>query len=69
MQNVLNLWRMRNIKLEGKIIIFKTLILSKIVYLTLINSFSKQLIEEMQKKQKKPTKILHLEQLDSQNQP
>ena len=55
MQNVLNLWRMRNIKLEGKIIIFKTLILSKIVYLTLINSFSKQLIEEMQKKQKKKT--------------
>ena len=70
MQNVLNLWRMRNIKLEGKIIIFKTLILSKIVYLTLINSFSKQLIEEMQKKKKKKnTKILHLEQLDSQNQP
>ena len=36
--------------------IFKTLALtlSKIVYLTLINSFSKQLIEEM-KKYKKPS--------------
>ena len=52
MQNVLNLWRMRNITLEGKVIIFKTLALSKIVYLTLITSFSKQLIEEIQKIQK-----------------
>ena len=52
MQNVLNLWRMRNITLERKIIIFKTLALSKIVYLTLITSFSKQLIEEIQRIQK-----------------
>ena len=43
---------MRNITLEGKIIIFKTLALSKIVYLTLITSFSKQLFEEMQRNQK-----------------
>ena len=63
MQNVLNLWRMRNITLEEKIIIFKTLARSKVVYLTLITSFPK-LIEEMQKN----TKSLHLEQLDSQNQ-
>ena len=35
MQNVLNLWRMRNITLQGKIVIFKTLALSKTVYLTL----------------------------------
>ena len=51
MQSVLNLWKMRNITLEGEKIIFKTLALtlSKIVYLTLITSFSKQLIEEMQK--------------------
>ena len=46
-ENVLNLWRMRNYTLEGKIVIFKTLTLSKIVYLTLITSFSKQLIERM----------------------
>ena len=52
MQNVLNLWKMRNIILEGKIIIFKTLALSKIVYLILITSFSKQLIEEIQRIQK-----------------
>ena len=52
MQNVLNLWIMRNITLEGKITIFKTFALSKIVYLTLITSFSKQLIEKIQRLQK-----------------
>ena len=63
MQNVLNFWRMRNITLEGKIIIIKTLAVSKIVYLILITSFSKQLIAEIQNIQK-----AFLEQLDSQNQ-
>ena len=63
MQNVLNLWGMRNITLEGKIIIFKALALSKIEHLTLITSFSKQLIGEMQRIQN-----LHLEQLDSEHQ-
>ena len=43
---------MRNIALEGKIITFKTLALSKILYLILITSFSEQLIEEIQKIQK-----------------
>ena len=52
MPNVLNLWRIRNITLERKIIIFKTLMLSKNVYLTLITSFSKQSIDEIQKLQK-----------------
>ena len=51
MQNVLDLWEIRNITLEGKIIT-KTLVLSKIPYLTLITSFSKQLIEGMQRIQK-----------------
>ena len=40
---------MRNITLEWGITIFKTLALSEIVYLTLITSFSKQLIEEIQR--------------------
>ena len=43
---------MRNITVEGRIIIFKTLALSKMVYLTLMTSFSKQLIEELQRIQK-----------------
>ena len=42
---------MRNITLEGKITIFETLALSKIGYLILITSFSKQLIEKMQRMQ------------------
>ena len=53
MQNVLNLWRLRKTILEGKVIIFKTLALSKIVYLTLITSFSEQL--KKYKKYKKPS--------------
>ena len=36
MQNVLNLWKMKNIKLMEKIIIFKVLSISKIICLTLI---------------------------------
>ena len=43
---------MTSITLEGKITIFKTLALSKIVYLTLITSFSEQLIKEIQGIQK-----------------
>ena len=50
--NMQNLWRMRNITLEWKTIIFKTLALSKTVYMTLITSFSEQLTEEMQRIQK-----------------
>ena len=49
MKNVLNLWRMRNMAVNWEIIIFKILALSKIVHLTLITLFSKQLIEEIQK--------------------
>ena len=49
MQNLLNLWGTRNTTLEGKIIIFKTLALSK---MELITSVSKYLIEEIQKIQK-----------------
>ena len=40
---------MGNIALEGKILIFQILAISKIVHLTLVVSFSKQLIEEIQK--------------------
>ena len=37
-QNVLKVWRMRRLTLEGKIIVFKTLAISKIVFLSLISS-------------------------------
>ena len=49
MQNALNLWRMKTITAERKLIIFEKLALSKFVYLTLIASISKQLIEEILK--------------------
>ena len=37
-QNVLNMWRMRNLSLLDKISIFKTLASSKIIHLTLVTS-------------------------------
>ena len=51
-QNVLKIWRMRNITLEVKIIVFKTLTLSKIVYLCLTSVVPKQIIEEIENIQK-----------------
>ena len=43
-QNVLKIWCMRSLTLEDKIIIFKTLVLSKIVHLCLILVVPKQII-------------------------
>ena len=37
MENVLNLWKMRNLTLSGKITIFKTLAISKIVYISYLS--------------------------------
>ena len=34
-QRVLNLWTMRNLALEGRIVVFETLAISKIVFLVL----------------------------------
>ena len=51
-QNVLKIWRMGNITLEVKIIVFKTLTLSKIVYLCLTSVVPKQIIEEIENIQK-----------------
>ena len=35
-QGVLNLWRMRNLTLEGRIVVFKMLAISKIIFLPLL---------------------------------
>ena len=51
-QSVLKIWRMRNLTLEGKIIVFKTLALSKIVHLCLTSVVPKQIIEEIENIQK-----------------
>ena len=52
-QNVLKIWRMRNLTLEGKIIVFKMLALSKIVLLCLTSVVPKQITEEIENIQKK----------------
>ena len=44
---VLRLWRMRNLSLEGKITIFKSLAVSKIVYLALFIPIPKNIIDEI----------------------
>ena len=51
-QQVFRFWNSRMLSLEGKIIIFKTLTISKIVYLTFLTVIPNSLIEELQKIQK-----------------
>ena len=46
-QQVLRLWNSRMLTLEGRIIIFKTLAISKIVYLALITNVPKVTVEEL----------------------
>ena len=43
-EKVLKLWRMRNLTLEGKITIFKTLAISKIIHVSLVTNVSTQII-------------------------
>ena len=47
-QQVLRLWNSRMLTLEGRIMIFKTLAISKIVYLALITNVPKVIVEELQ---------------------
>ena len=51
--NVIKLWYMRHLSLEGKITIFNSLALSKIVYLDLFTIVPKSIIEELNEIQKK----------------
>ena len=51
-QQVLRFWNRRILSLEGKIIIFKTLAISKIVYLAFLTVIPNSLIEELQRIQK-----------------
>ena len=45
--NVTKLWRMQNLSLEGKITVFKTLAVSKIVYLALLTTVPTMVIDEL----------------------
>ena len=51
--NVIKLWHMRHLSLEGKITIFKSLAFSKIVYLALLTIVPKNIIKELNQIQKK----------------
>ena len=43
------MWKIKNFELEGKIVIFKTIATSKIVFQLLIKTFSKQSVNEFKK--------------------
>ena len=51
-ENVVKLPRMRNLNLEGKITIFKTLAISKVIHLFLVTNVLTQIINELNKIQK-----------------
>ena len=51
--NVVRIWRLRNLSLEGKITIFKTLAISKIVYLALLTNVPKNTLTELNEIQNK----------------
>ena len=51
-QAILKLWRMRRLSLEGKITVFKSLAISKIVYLSLLSNVPNKIVEEIMKIQK-----------------
>ena len=48
-ENVLKLWRSRNLNLEGKITVFKSLALSKIIHLALVKAIPNTTVEELNK--------------------
>ena len=50
-QNVLKIWRMRSLTLADKIIVFKTLAISKIVYLSMMIKVPTEMIVELKEYQ------------------
>ena len=51
-QRVLRIWKMRNLTLKGKIVIFKTIAASKIVFQSFITNIPKYVLNELEKIQK-----------------
>ena len=51
-QNVLKVWRMHRLTLEGKIIVFETLGISRTVFLSLISKFPTEIISDLERIQK-----------------
>ena len=51
-QRVLKIWKMRKLKPEGKIVVFKIIAISKIVFQAFITTVSKHIVNELKKIQK-----------------
>ena len=51
-QRVLKVWKMRKLALEGKIVIFKTIVISKIVFQSFITTVPKHIVNELKKNTK-----------------
>ena len=51
-ENVLKLWRMRNLTLEGKINVFKSLAISRVIHLALVTPISSDIINYLNTLQK-----------------
>ena len=58
-ERVLKIWKIRSLILEGKIVIFKSIAISKIVFLSLIAIVSKHIVKVLEKS----TKELFMEKL------
>ena len=65
LQRVLKIWKLRNLTLKGKIVIFKTISISKIVFQAFVTAAPKHIVNELKKIQKdffcndSPPKIKH----------
>ena len=52
-QNVLKIWRIRSLTLEGTITVFKTLAISKIAYLSVVSKNPTEIIVQLEKIEKR----------------
>ena len=59
-ENVLKIWRIRNLTFQGKITIFKTLAISKVIHLALVTNVPKVIIDQLNKIQKDILKCILL---------
>ena len=51
-ENILKIWRIRNLIVQGKITIFKTLAISKVIHLVLVRNVPQAIIDQLNKIQK-----------------
>ena len=51
-ETILKIWKTRNLTVQGKITIFKTLAISKVIHLALVTNVSHVIIDQLNKIQK-----------------